>query len=450
MRLAQVLQAAAAPGARPWILAVLLWATALHFVGHYFGVALSLSPVFDRAFAYLWQETLPLSRLLQGAAALLLLLGLLAGPLGNWLAVRSRVLRDAAIALVAGALFYIFRDRLLVLGDSPNLVRDPVGAVSQGGYYTFLEELVGMWLPVRVARVLFLAGTPPAQALLYAYEAVSIFCGVVYVVVLGYAARRVQHPFAFATLFLANSVALLFAGYVENYVIAVLLLALGFLKAAQGLREGPAPTGMVTTTTVLFTLALVCHGVAAWSVFSLVWLAVVAARSNLRRFALLGVGHTLLAATLVGVTYALFSLWLTPGVGWVHVRPAAFLGWRDMLAHRPWSDHALALLRVATPALAVLTLCTLVFPRTVLRLARRADIVFTLLYLLGFLMHQLVWRSTLGIQRDWDLFGFTWLPLAYLGYQALEATGPRPATTAAVFTLCLLAGFTWLLAFARI
>jgi hypothetical protein len=450
MRLSQVLQVAAAPAARPWILALLLWATALHFVGHYFGAALSLSPVFEKAFAHLRQETLPPSRLLQGAAALLLLLGLLAGPLGNWLAARSRVLRDTATALVAGMLFYIFRDRLLVLGDSSNLVRDPVGAVSRGGYYTFLEELVGMWLPVRIARVLFLAGTPPAQALLYAYEAVSIFCGAVYAVVLGYVARRAQHSFAFATLFLANSAALLFAGYVENYVIAALLLALGFLKAAQDLREGPVATGTVATTTVLFTLALVCHGVAAWSVFSLVWLAVVAARGSLRRFALLGVGHTLLAATLVGATYALFSLWLTPGVGWVHVRPAAFLGWRDMLAHRPWSDHALALLRVATPALAVLSLCTLLFPRAVLRLTRRADIVFALLYLLGFLMHQLVWRSTLGIQRDWDLFGFTWLPLAYLGYQALEATRPRPAATAAVFTLCLLAGFTWVLAFARV
>jgi hypothetical protein len=400
------------PVTRQWILVLLLWATALHFVGHYFGVALSLSPVFARAFAYLRQEVLPLSRLLQGAAALLLLLALVAGPLGTWLAARSRVLRDAAVALVAGAIFYLFRDRLLILGDSPNLVRDPVGAVIQGGYYTFLEELVGMWLPIRIARELFLAGTPPSLALLRAYEAVSILCGGVYTVALGYAARKARYPFAFATLFLANSAVLLFAGYVENYVISALLLALGFLKATQSLREGPVPTGTVVAVTVLFTLALVCHGVAAWSVFALVWLAVVAARGSLPRFVLLGVGHTLLAATLVGATYALFSLWLTPGVGWVHVRPGAFLGWRDMLAHRPWGDHVLALLRVATPALAVLALCTLVFPRAVLGLVRRADIVFALLYLLGFLIHQLVWRSTLGTERDWDLFGFTWLPLA--------------------------------------
>jgi hypothetical protein len=436
------------PDAR-WLLAFLLWASTLHFVGHYFGVALRLSPLFDRAFAHLHPETIPPIRFLQGAAALLLLLVLLVGPLGAWLAARARALRDAAVALAAGTIFYLFRDQLLVLGDSPNLVRDPVGAVMQGGYYTFLEELVGMWLPVRIARQLYLAGTPPSLALLHAYQAVSIACGAVYTVALGYAARRVRYPLAFAPLFLANSAVLLFAGYVENYVTATLLLALGFLKATQALREGPVPVRTVVATNVLFTLALVCHGVSAWSVFALVWLALVAARGSLRRFVLLGLGNALLAAALVGVIYAVFSLWLTPGVGWVHVGPRAFLGWRDMLEHRPWSDHALVLLRVATPALAVLAVCTLVFPRAVLELARRVDIVFTLLYLLGFLIHQLVWRSTLGTERDWDLFGFTWLPLGWLGYRALEATEPRPATTAAVLVLAAVAGFGWVLAFAR-
>lgn len=66
----------------------------------------------------------------------------------------------------------------------------------------------------------------------------------------------------------------------------------------------------------------------------------------------------------------------------------------------------------------------------------------------GLLVHQLIWVSTLGIVRNWDLFGFTWMPLAYLGYRALEVIEPPPSTALATFALALLGGFSWVLSFA--
>lgn len=416
-----------------------------------------------RALAHVRRGMVPLPRLLLAGAMLAVLGTLLVGRPGAVLASRSRLLQAAAAGLFGGFILYLFRDESHTLGDSSAILRDAAGSVTNGGFYTYLEELVGMWLPTRLARWRHeAAGTDARRALLQAYTWVSIGAGVLYVAAVSLAARRAARPAAFCTILLLNAALQHFAGYVENYQTATLLLAIGFLWATDRLRSG-LETGMGTVlgTTALFSLAVTCHGVAVWSVGALAWLAAVAARGHPLRFARFTVAGTAVAAVILGGVYLLFTRWLTPGVSTVHLGggdrglldpawPMFLKGWNAMMAHRPLRDHAWAIARVAAPSLLVLAALLLTVPRAVGRAAASRDGIFALAFLAGFLVHQGVWVSKIGLERDWDLFGFTWLPLAYLAWRAFaEADLPRIAEPL-VAVVSLLGGFTWVLAHARV
>lgn len=418
----------------------------------YGGLLANDGPVTGPWLDYLSPDVVPLDRMLNGALWLAALVEIAAGG-PAWLRARSARSRAAIAALFGGVMFYVLRDTRCELGDGPALVRDPVGAVVGGGYYTFVEELAGMWLPLRLAQVRYHAGVPPVAAIVEGYRIVSIGFGMLYAAAVTLAARNTDAPRRFALLMFGHAALLLFMGYVENYVGAFTLLALGFLRATDALRRGLAAPACTLGTTALCALAVLFHGVAVWSVLALVVLAAYTESGPNRAlgFVKTASANAALGLAILAAGYFLFHAYLTPGVTTVHVTPVLRGGdalpfatsFGALAAVRPLREQALALLRVGSPALVAISTAAIAVPKPVASLLRARDIRFALAFLLGFLAHQLVWRSTLGTYRDWDLFGFTALPLAYLGARASALLPRGHVVYALLLACCTLAGLSW-------
>lgn len=429
----------------------ILGASLLAFLTFYLGVWKAEGPLLGLWLGYLSPQYLPYERLLTGAVWLYVLVELVAGRLGEPLDRAHRAVRPLVASVVAGVMFYVLRDTHLSLGDGPSLVNDPQGAVINGGYYTFIEELVGMWLPLRIGRMYFEAGRTPVVAIVLGYRVVSIGFGMLYVAVVANIVRRVAEPRSTALLLLSHAAMLLFLGYVENYVGAFTLLGVGMLLAAQRLREGALQPRDTLLTTGLFAIAAMFHGVAVWAVFSLILLAFATEKARMGRARII-VANVALGLGIIAGVYLLFHYYVTPGVGPVHLeplvghsrRPNPFASsWRELGEVRSLREHALALLRVSAPSLIVIVAGIAAAPKRALGAFKRRDVQFVLLFLFGFLVHQLAWRSGLGIYRDWDLFGFTALPLAYLATRAAALLPRHNAIYGLVFGSALLAGFSW-------
>ncbi|HEX6244669.1 MAG TPA: hypothetical protein VFZ61_27310, partial [Polyangiales bacterium] len=206
----------------------------------------------------------------------------------------------------------------------------------------------------------------------------------------------------------------------------------------------------------LCALAVLFHGVAVWSVFGLVALAFMTkpARPGVLSRGLIIVTNGALGLGVLGLGFALFYYYLTPGVTPVHVTPLVHGGpslpvatsFGELASVRPVGDHALAVLRIGFPALVALLAAALALPRQTLALWSGRDVRFALIWLSGFALHQLLWRSTLGTYRDWDLFGFTAIPLAYLAARAHLLLPRARAIDALLLAIATLAGLSWPLA----
>lgn len=430
---------------------VSLWLLYVHLVPSY---SVDWRPERSTLFVYLPRTRLPSERLLSGAAlAALLLLALAPARDEAPSTPRRRATRYGSVALAAFALFYTARDKVSSLGDGRALLRDPVSSVEAGRNYAFLDELVGMWLPLRVARALHTAlSWRGREAIQWGYAYVAFASGVGFCLVLAALLPRVRRPRALATLLLVNAATLFFCGYVENYGLASTLVACGLLPALLALRAGECGPRHVFVATACCSAAVACHAVTCWSVFALVALAFAAVppwRAGLKRFAATAAGGLAIAGGVLGAIYLLFSKWITPGVQSVHGNGRSILSRAEMFVHRPPAEHTLAILRVALPAVVVLAAALLVAPARTLRRLVRADALVALALFAGFMVHQLIWRSGYNTYTDWDLFGFTWFPLAYLAHAAYESTDPPPWTEGALFALCVLGGLGWPLFFAR-
>lgn len=420
----------------PWAAAVVLF---LHWYGH---VDVFPGP-WETPFDHLHLPLIPAPRMLAGGALLVVMLVLVQRARRE-----TRFGRRSLVAVIGvTAILWALRQREIVLGDGPNLLRDPVAAVLSGGYYTFLDELLGMWLPLRLARVRLMEGVPVVEAITQGYQLVSLASGALLAAVVARTSRGTVQPATYATLLLGNAALLLCAGYVENYSAANALLATVFLVSADRLRHGRAGGRTVLFAALLCALAVLFHGVAVWSVFALAVLPWAAGRGRWRSVLGWSVAAGLVGLATLGVAIGVFRQWITPGVSFVHVRSTAetLASFRDVLEHRPSHEHIAAFLRVNTPAL-VLGVTALAFhPVRTLHVWRRADAVFAWLWLAGFLVHQSLWKSTLGVARDWDLFGFTWLPSAYLAWRAHASTQHSALGRAAVLPLAWFGGFAWVL-----
>lgn len=378
---------------------------------------------------YLYHRNLPPILLFGGGAALFAVV--VVTPFGDR---RRAPLRLAAAALLWLVLLVLFHDQRHQLGDSNNLLRDPVRRIGSGGWYTFYDELVGMWLPLRLARVAVEhLGLEARTAILYAYRALSWSCGLAFFFVAHRLANTLPSPRFAMLLLLGAAHSLQFAGYVENYQLSSLLLTLGFLVVVE---RSVKPTPAIT---VLFAAAVVCHAVSVWSVLALVYLA---ARRG--RFVRTAAVHSAIGLALIAAVAALFALWLTPGVGFAHAHASTLLDdFGKTLATRSLAEHANQLGRTAAAPIVAIVLALVATPRAALTQLRTPEARFAGLYLAGFLVHQLVWKSTLGMAADWDLFGYTWLPLVYLAARVTPRYLPLELGLA---ILQAGLGWSWLLA----
>jgi hypothetical protein len=320
------------------------------------------------------------------------------------------------------------------------------------GWYCFLEEVLGMWLPLRLAKYWIDRGVaPPRDAILWGYQVVAIFCGAVFAVVVSHFGRLRRVPLIFGGLLILNAGFFHYAGYVENYGLATLLLSTGFIVATDSLFRDQITWVEITVVNILFTAAVASHGVSVWSILALVFFAVIGAYKSYRTLIWVVVINILLSALILGGLYMLFSQYLTPGIGTVHIERKAFLlTWSEMASHRSARDHLILLFNVGTPAIIVTFGTLLIYAERFVRLFLCKDIWFAILYFLGFLIHQFVWVSKIWLVRDWDLFGFTWLPMAYFAYRAVETAEPSYSARLAVLAISMIAGFSWVLSYARI
>jgi hypothetical protein len=424
-----------------------------------------------RAFEYLdWVRTPP-DKVFTAAT-----LGLVLVWLAGRVPARGRpwiVARDLLLTLVYAAGFYwAVREVRHDLGDGPALMRDPVGAVIRGVHYTFLDELIGMWLPIRLAQRFFAGGKPdgmePVLALEWGYQLVSVSAGVVFTGVAAFTSRKLPQRHLLLVLLLLGAMARLFAGYVENYSFCNALLGVVFLIGATALRrardrQDRAATrrGLVLLAAALSALAVSFHAVAVWCVFALALYAIVATPESLRARALTAIPAAVVGLLTLAAIWQLFTKWVTPGVGFVHANRFVMGDtFKRVLHDRTLPEHAMAIAKVGLPSLVMGGLALVVAPRAALRLLRARDVWFALLWLAGFLVHQAIWTSTIGMRQDWDLFGLTWLPLAWLAWRlvvemlgAPDARGEGDDATArdavdlpvlvAGAALTVLAGLSW-------
>lgn len=322
-------------------------------------------------------------------------------------------------------LLIAFSDSVHRLGDSRSLLRDPLRAVQSGAYYTYLDELLGMWLPLRLAQLLMPFSDSVRDAVLAGYRVVSYAAGAAFFAACAAWAKRLASPRFSLFLLLGAPHTLHFAGYVENYAVSSLLLTLGFAVATCALLRQDVTLKTVAVATACFSAAVLFHGVSVWSVFALAFLA--ASSGAFVRASGLGIA---VAAVVLVPTLAAFEYWITPGVRFVHLaemtRESTVLA---TLARRGFDDHVRQVLRIALVPVFAIGIALAVNPRAAFERLKRRDAGFSLAYLFGFSIHQLIWKSTIGLGRDWDLFGYTWLPLTYLA----AILGPWPAAAALGF-----------------
>jgi len=371
------------------------------------------------AFDYLTKEATPPDRVFVAGVLAAVLVWLVGRPRTDTSRLRSAA-EWVAACLYAAAFYWAVRETRHELGDGPGLLRDPVHIVVGQGFYTCLDEAAGMWVPVRMAQSLYRSGTPAVPALELSYQVVSVGAGVLFTGVVALAAARAPQRYLFATLLLINAYARIFAGYLENYSVCTALLGGLFLVAAGGLRdEDGARPWHVALVAAVAAVAVSFHAVAVWCVFPLAYYAITAVRrvGALRR---VGIAATamLVGLAVLGAAYLLFTRWLTVGIDFAHasrphLRDEVLRAFHD----RTWAEHRMVVAKVALPAIVLIALGALAAPRATLTLLRARDVHFALLWLLGFGVHQAFWISTIGLRKDWDLFGTSWLPLAYLAWR---------------------------------
>lgn len=152
--------------------------------------------------------------------------------------VRPWLISSSLITTLFGAVFYFLRARTFFLGDGYTCLSQMARETPLIKYREVGESLVHAW-------VKGLADGNPEQAALTAYQLVSIGSGVLFVIVIlvgaGFLFNRHQERWLFSLGMLSGGYMLLFFGYVENYSLFVLSVAvfviLGLL-AARGLLNG--------------------------------------------------------------------------------------------------------------------------------------------------------------------------------------------------------------------
>lgn len=356
------------------------------------------------------------------------------------------------LLLLAGAgLFYALRMRRFAppptgLGDSLLLLEHVPVYARLFGYLDSFDELLALFLRSKF----YLAGADlfdlPADA---SYALFSAILGGAYLLVLLHflRGRTLYAALAGLALFLFSPAVQLYAGYVENYTLAALLLSSLLFTAGRELERAaaagrPPAEGVLLRLAALAALGVLVHGVVAFVLPGLVYLTYLSAGRNLRRM----IRPALRAGGLAGLV--IVPVWFY--FFFLAANPVDFF---ESFAYRPalypprdWfsAGHLRPLvnlpLLVAPGALLLFWCAPLLRERT--RRLRPID-VFFLLATLGFAGHAFVWNPLIGFPADWDLFTFFQAPLhcfvfyRFIADEADEGSAkndgatPEPTATAA-------------------
>ncbi|MEA2064059.1 MAG: tetratricopeptide repeat protein [Gemmatimonadota bacterium] len=328
----------------------------------------------------------------------------------------------AATVLAAGAgcLFWTWRCRIHLLGDGYWWARN----LERGAKFWHNEPLAVYfnWL---ARRVLSLAGEVSAEQ---AFQVVSCLCGMVFIYVLFFLARKLGRTdlervlifFGIASLGMVQ----LFFGYVETYPPLVALLVVYIHAAVRRLRD----QGSVFWPALVFWLLVLTHVSAAVAGPSLLFL-------YLYEWKSLGAagGRYRLVKMLIGllgpVAVASLFAWA------IGLRPETFTARHGQTGHlllplvnsdsRYFSYAFLSGAHLGDLANLVLLVCPWLLLAGLLPVVRPMSGISRtcwFLILLSFfpLASIVFFNSELGLARDWDLLSYTFIAPALLGVMLLN------------------------------
>ena len=341
------------------------------------------------------------------------------------------------VALTAALLLHALRMRLFLpppegLGDSLLLLEHVPVYTRVFGYLDSFDELLALYFR---SRFYLMGAEWFGWAVHDSYAVLSSALGGLYVLLVLFFLRGRSYFALLAglALFLFVPALQLYAGYVENYSLASLLLSAALFLCGRALEAEAhgrsIPTRTIAILAGIAAFGVLVHGVVAFVGPALIYFTLHAARGDTRRFLRLAVRAGVVALGILLPVWIYFFFFATNQVDFFEsfaYRPALYPPGRWFSLEHLHGLVNLPLLAAPT-ALLLLVLWPALAPRiqqawpasaAKAGWRRRWDRLlpdpasrFFLLATLGFAGHAFVWNPLIGFPADWDLFTFFQAPL---------------------------------------
>jgi len=323
-------------------------------------------------------------------------------------------------SIYSAVLFIIFAAPTHFLGDGYALIGN-LGSES-GTFYKWSEQ----WITLLLTKIQLIFGTKSAQSARSAFQAVSIFSGLVsvwfYFMIADIITEdKIKKLLTFALLYV-STISLLFFGYVENYPLLWIPLS-GFIY--YGLRRTKSGKGLIPAGLFLL-IGVAIHLKMAVFFPAFIFLVFCGGKGLdiYRRFKVLLWIITGLAA--VGVLFVFISkyrsdlyfqnIFLPLFIGKDIYPEYAMFGWKHIV-------DILNQLLLLSPALPLLIYLSARNFSRIRNIRKSASAVFLSIAALFSLIFLLIIDPKLSMPRDWDLFSFATLGLNLLLISIMTETG---------------------------
>jgi len=341
-----------------------------------------------------------------------------------------------SLTVLYGLAFYLLRARTHFLGDGYQILSlltsdNPFIKPTERG-----EALVHLW-------VKSLVGDTGGASALLSYQIVSISAGVLFLIAVAWVSKRLFDRTIDRVLFwlgLASSgYMLLFFGYVENYSLFVLSVAVYSLMGLLVVR-GKINRWLILPVVVL---PIFFHVLGVTLIPSAIYLLVAKsklgntlARLNRKTKLLLGV---IAAVILASLFYYFYSTNYFFRFAFVPLFENRFtVEGYTLLSFKHLLDY-FNLLVLLLPSLPIVVATLLFSPMQ--KVFRQREYRYLMVLMLSTLGAIFILDPKLGMPRDWDLFSFCGIPLVVLSYYILLDYYKDKKQYLAILTLAILVGF---------